>query len=527
MSLTSKGNSVPSAVASTSRPDENGKQRNSAKFVAPPTPLAGPNGRPNLKLAPRKAQIAKRGMRLDAWFISRLVATADWALALTVAAFAVRFGYGVPLGAVTLSQAAVIFGAVLCLKSGLWLADAYADHTQSKASAERAVGGASLGVIAAIGFAAFMAPDSDVFIAIGASAPLAGLFIAGLHAGISALMRDARARGALCDTAVIVGATDAAERLIARNAVSGHLRIAAVFDDRADRGPDAIAGVPVLGSIEDLLAWDHLPDVDRIVVCVSQKAEARVKALIERLRVTPNRVDLVIDLDGITTGGVTHVETLGDLPFAKVSGGTINNRRAIAKRAQDLLIGLPLLIIFSPIMAAIAVLVKMDSPGPILFRQRREGFNNRVITVLKFRTMRNEPAPEAGVVRQVTANDPRVTKLGAILRSSSLDELPQLFNVILGDMSLVGPRPHAVGMRTGEVATSSIVTEYAHRHRIKPGLTGWAQVNGSRGPIDSAEEVRERVNYDLEYIRRSSFWFDLWIMIRTGPALLGDRLRIR
>lgn len=490
---------------------------------AAPTPAATASGPVELGFA----DLGRQRLRLDPWFMGRLLAGADWVMALAVAAAAVEFGYQTSLGALTLSQAGVLLGVILLIKAGLWMTDAYADLSQGEGRSERAVGGVALGVLAAIGFAAAAAPTPLVFLAIGASAPMGGLTVAGLHALLGMWVRKAQAAGALSETVVVVGATDAAERLIAKSATSKRLRVVAVFDDRADRSPRSVAGAPVLGTIEDLLSWPHLPEVDRIVVCVSPKAEARVRALLQRLRVTPNRVDLALDLDGVSIGEPVKLDTLADIPTARMSGGGLTRQRATIKRLQDLVFSSALLLVFSPVMAVIALLIKHDSPGPILFRQKREGFNNRVITVLKFRTMRHDPQSQDGPIAQVQANDPRVTKLGAFLRRTSLDELPQLFNVIQGDMSLVGPRPHAIGMKTGDVCTSSIVAEYAHRHRIKPGLTGWAQINGSRGPVAHAEEVRERVRYDLDYIARASFWFDLWIMLRTVPALLGDELRTR
>ena len=151
----------------------------------------------------------------------------------------------------------------------------------------------------------------------------------------------------------------------------------------------------------------------------------------------------------------------------------------------------------------IALAIRIDSRGPVFFRQRRQGFNNEEISVWKFRTMRHETAdPQA--VRQVTADDDRVTRIGRFLRKTSLDELPQLFNVIVGEMSLVGPRPHAIGMKTGDIESAELVAEYAHRHRIKPGMTGWAAINGSRGPLHEAEEVSRRVALDVGYIERQS-----------------------
>jgi lipopolysaccharide/colanic/teichoic acid biosynthesis glycosyltransferase len=170
--------------------------------------------------------------------------------------------------------------------------------------------------------------------------------------------------------------------------------------------------------------------------------------------------------------------------------------------------------------------VRIDSKGPVFFRQRRHGFNNEEIVVWKFRSMRADAA-DARAERQVSANDDRVTRVGRFLRKSSLDELPQLINVVRGEMSLVGPRPHAIGMKTGEVESARLVAEYAHRHRIKPGMTGWAAIKGSRGPLHAPAEVQRRVALDVDYIARQSFWLDLRIMLMTVPGLLGDRAGIR
>ncbi|MDO8411416.1 MAG: sugar transferase, partial [Phenylobacterium sp.] len=165
-------------------------------------------------------------------------------------------------------------------------------------------------------------------------------------------------------------------------------------------------------------------------------------------------------------------------------------------------------------------------PGPILFRQRRQGFNNEEIVVWKFRSMRHDLA-DARARQQVQADDVRVTRVGRFIRRTSLDELPQIFNVLAGEMSLVGPRPHAIGMMTGDVESARLVAEYAHRHRMKPGMTGWAAIHGSRGPVDTPADVRRRIQLDIEYIERQSIWLDLCIIALTIPCLLGDRQGVR
>jgi lipopolysaccharide/colanic/teichoic acid biosynthesis glycosyltransferase len=193
----------------------------------------------------------------------------------------------------------------------------------------------------------------------------------------------------------------------------------------------------------------------------------------------------------------------------------------MGKRVQDIVLGSLMLVAFSPVMLLTALAIKLDSPGPVFFRQRRHGFNNEAIQVWKFRSMYSHMTDHTSA-QQVQKKDARVTRVGRFIRKTSLDELPQLFNVIAGEMSLVGPRPHAIGMKTGTEESARLVAEYAWRHRMKPGVTGWAAIKGSRGALDTAEDVRRRVALDIEYIERHSFWFDLYIMLMTGPCLLGD-----
>jgi lipopolysaccharide/colanic/teichoic acid biosynthesis glycosyltransferase len=234
----------------------------------------------------------------------------------------------------------------------------------------------------------------------------------------------------------------------------------------------------------------------------------------------------VLDLDGFNPEQ-TSLARVVDAPAAYISGAPKDLRRAIVKRTFDIVVTAGLLVVFAIPMLVVAGLIKLDSKGPLFFRQKRHGFNNHIIRVWKFRTMRPDRRAEEGVIRQTAHNDPRVTKLGRILRATSLDELPQLFNVLAGEMSLVGPRPHAVGMTAEAIEVNRIVGDYAHRHRMKPGITGWAQINGSRGPVHTAQGVRERVRLDMEYVNRASVLHDLYILIMTAPRLLGDVNRDR
>ena len=273
-----------------------------------------------------------------------------------------------------------------------------------------------------------------------------------------ALLARWKRRGHLTQNVVVVGANENAARLIERAVASGEIAVLGVFDDRHERAPESIGGVPVLGSLDALLGHRIIPYVDRVVIAITGAAEARVRALV----------------------------------------------------------------VAAPLMAIIAVAVKLDSPGPVLFHQRRQGFNNEEFVVWKFRSMRHDRR-DSRALCQVRYDDPRITRIGRLIRRTSLDELPQLFNVLRGEMSLVGPRPHAPDMKTGDVPSAQLVAHYAHRHRIKPGMTGWAAINGSRGPVDTPELVCRRVELDVAYIERQSFWFDLYIMLMTLPCLVGDR----
>jgi len=356
----------------------------------------------------------------------------------------------------------------------------------------------------------------------------AGLMLITLHAlhiGWSDMVGRWRASGALTPNIVLVGATRHAESLIREALKRRDLNVLGIFDDRLARSPQAIEGVPVLGTAADLLTHKMTPYVDRIVLAIDPRAEARVRELNATLRTLPHEVTLLVEPNGADETR-SALDRLAAAPLADVQGPVDDDRRAFNKRLQDMVLGLIALVLLAPVMAAIAVAIRLDSPGPVFFRQRRHGFNHEEIVVWKFRSMKQESA-DATASRQVTQDDDRVTRTGRFIRKTSLDELPQLLNVIAGEMSLVGPRPHAIGMKTGHVESARLVADYAHRHRIKPGMTGWAAVNGSRGPLHTAQDVRRRVQLDIDYIERQSLWMDLWIMAITVPVLLGDRAAVR
>lgn len=364
-------------------------------------------------------------------------------------------------------------------------------------------------------------PDALAWAGIYAAATLFGL-----HTLYFYFVQRLHKRSALAPTIVLLGATETARRLIEENAKTHELNILAIFDERLEKAPADIHGVPIVGKIQDLLDWDELPYVNRIVITLPSMAVDRKLNFFEQVRKLPNNIAFVIDEFENLNHIQQRLSQITQISLSDVAGKAKSGRYSAFKRAGDVIISVTALTLGAPVLALIALLIKMDSPGPVIFTQERHGLNNRVIRVHKFRSLRIE-SEDKKAAQQVTANDNRVTKIGRFIRKTSLDELPQLWNVLKGEMSLVGPRPHAIGMRTGEIESYKLVEEYAHRHQVKPGMTGWAQIHGSRGPLHNADDVARRVELDIDYIERSSTMLDLIIMFKTLPCLLGDSENIR
>ena len=454
----------------------------------------------------RMPALRGRGLHIDPKLPVQLIVVLDWVIIAAAAEFAARWGAGVGLPRMHIGDALSFVLSALALKTGLWLTDAY--HTRpATIRPESGLGGLTLGAFIGLMFANVLAPNARDAGALSAVVPIAAMALAGMHAAFALWMRAAHKKGVFAETIVLIGATEAAARFVARAAKSGDARIIAIADDRLERAPFKIGKTMVGGDVDALLAWEGLPHVDRIVIAVSPKAEPRVRDMIARLKTLPNRVDLLLDYEakGVHGRGADH---LAGAPVARISGRLRKSGPAILKRAQDLAIGSFLLAVFTLPMMAVAIAVKLESKGPVLHRQRRHGFNNSVFTALKFRTM------ERGV---------QVTRIGAWLRRTGFDNLPQLINVLRGEMSLVGPRPHDVGLKIANRELTDIIAVYAHRHRVKPGVTGWAQLNGACGQPQAAACVRKCVRLDLEYVARASLMFDVQILARTAIAPLRKR----
>jgi len=298
-----------------------------------------------------------------------------------------------------------------------------------------------------------------------------------------------------------------------------HLRFVGVADDRPKVGE--LDDLKLIGGYKELAELARRGEVDQVLISVPNLPPKRLHEIVDGLSAVSVDVSL-IPPEAIELAPDYRVHLLGSLPVLNLWQRPFRDINQFVKRGEDLILGGIAAVFLAPVMAIAALAIRLTSPGPVLFVQPRMGFNNEVIHVLKFRTMFADQS-DLGARETTTKDDPRVTPVGRILRKLSIDELPQLLNVIRGDMSLVGPRPHALEMRVGDRYYQDAVRGYAGRHRVRPGITGLAQVKGLRGEIRSIERAKRRVELDKEYIDRWSLGLDLWIMIGTVRAVLFDR----
>ena len=322
--------------------------------------------------------------------------------------------------------------------------------------------------------------------------------------------------------ALIVGGGKAAESLIRslEQQPYNDIRICGIFDDRDDsRSPPIVAGYPKLGTVGELIDFARIARIDMLIVSLPLTAESRVLSMLKQLWVLPVDIRLSAHSNHLHFRPRSY-SYIGSVPMLDIFDKPINDWDSVAKRAFDIVFSILGIIVTSPIMIATAIAIKLESKGPILFRQRRHGFNNEFIQVLKFRSMYTDQCdPSARIA--VTKGDPRVTRVGKFIRKTSIDELPQFFNALRGDLSLVGPRPHAVTAQSHNRLYNEVVDGYFARHRVKPGVTGWAQINGWRGEIDSDEKIKTRTEFDLYYIENWSLLFDLKILFLTPIKLMN------
>jgi len=357
---------------------------------------------------------------------------------------------------------------------------------------------------------------------------LSAFYITGL-AGLVAerllvrgLVRRWARQGRLDRRTIVVGSDETGETLIKalKSQDDTDIDILGVFDDRNDtRSLESCAGSPKLGKVDDIVEFARRTRVDLVLFALPISAETRILEMLKKLWVLPVDIRLSAHTNKLRFRPRSY-SYLGKVPTLDVFEAPITDWDLVMKWLFDHVVGALALLLALPLMALVALAIRLDSPGPVLFRQKRFGFNNERIDVYKFRSLYHDQADPLAT-NVVTKNDSRVTRVGRFIRKTSIDELPQLFNVVFkGNLSLVGPRPHAVQGKLQSRLFDEAVDGYFARHRVKPGITGWAQINGWRGEVDSEEKIQKRVEFDLYYIENWSVLFDLYIVLKTPLALL-------
>ncbi|MFI3156080.1 MAG: undecaprenyl-phosphate glucose phosphotransferase [Methylococcaceae bacterium] len=323
--------------------------------------------------------------------------------------------------------------------------------------------------------------------------------------------------------AVIVGLSDLSRKLTCQFRQNPLLKVGCMgfFDDRwSERLPEGKHHQPetLLGTIASAAEFVKNYNVQHIYIALPLSAQPRIMALLDELRDTTASIYFVppdiVSFDLIQA----NISTINGIPIVAVCESPFVGINSLIKRISDVVLALLILLLIAPLMLLIAVGVKLSSRGPVLFKQRRYGLDGKDIVVYKFRSM--TVMEDEGQVNQATRNDPRITRFGSFLRKTSLDELPQFINVLQGRMSIVGPRPHAVSHNE---MYRSLIKGYMLRHKVKPGITGWAQINGFRGETETLEKMQARIDYDLDYLRNWSLFLDLLIIFKTINVVIKDK----
>ncbi|WP_321339441.1 undecaprenyl-phosphate glucose phosphotransferase [uncultured Cohaesibacter sp.] len=339
----------------------------------------------------------------------------------------------------------------------------------------------------------------------------------------SFLVRIWQQNGRLERRAVIVGGGDPAAQIITSLEAqeNNDIRICGIFDDRDDeRSPPVVAGYPKLGTVDDLVEFSRLCKIDMLIVTIPVSAEKRVLQMLHKLWILPLDIHLSAHMNKMQFRRRTY-SYVGNLPTVPVFAKPIANWGGLLKRVVDITVASLSVVALSPLLIGTAIAIKLDSKGPVIFRQKRLGFNNEEVVIYKFRSLYHSQSDQTAQ-KSVTKNDSRVTKVGRFIRKTSIDELPQLFNVILGSLSLVGPRPHVPRQQTNERLFEEVADGYMARHKVKPGITGWAQIHGWRGEIDDDDKLKQRVQHDIYYIENWSLALDLYILIVTPFKLFSQ-----
>jgi Undecaprenyl-phosphate glucose phosphotransferase len=479
------------------------------------------------RLTPAALAVANQKVRpaYSPIVIAGVVRLVDFAL-FSFIGVAIYLVYVVPLNGLNWDYVAAIFGmsatAVVCFQA----ADIY--QVQVFRGQLRQMPR----IISAWAFVFLLFIGASFFAKLGSEVSrlwLSSFFFIGLAALIverlllRGMVRRWAREGRLDRRTIIVGSDHNGEMLVEalKLQADSDIEILGVFDDRNDsRALESCAGATKLGKVDDIVEFARRTRIDLVLFALPISAETRILDMLKKLWVLPVDIRLSAHTNLLRFRPRAY-SYLGKVPTLDVFEAPITDWDLVMKWLFDHVVGAIVLLLAAPVMALVALAVKLDSPGPVLFRQKRFGFNNERIDVFKFRSLYHDQAdPLASKV--VTKNDSRVTRVGRFIRKSSLDELPQLFNVVFkSNLSLVGPRPHAVQGKLQSQLFDEAVDGYFARHRVKPGITGWAQINGWRGEIDNEEKIQKRVEFDLYYIENWSVLFDLYILLKTPLALIS------
>ena len=437
----------------------------------------------------------------------------------------VYFAYVVPADGFAWHYIGAILGIALLAMFAFQVADIY--QVQAFRGHEkqymRLASAWSVVFLIAIGVSFFAKAGAEFSRAWLGSFYVLGLFaLIAFRRALFLLVRRWTREGRLDRRTVVVGADANGESLINSLAAQrdSDVHVVGVFDDRGDeRSVSSCGGVPKLGKVDDLVEFARNTRVDLVIFSLPISAEGRLLQMLKKLWVLPVDIRLSAHSNKLHYRPRSY-SYIGAVPVLDIFDKPIADWDVVMKWLFDKIVGALALICAAPIMLMVAIAVKLDSKGPVLFKQQRYGFNNESIDIYKFRSMYADQA-DLTATKLVTKGDPRVTRVGRFIRKTSLDELPQLFNVVFsGNLSLVGPRPHAVHAKAENRLYDEAVDGYFARHRVKPGITGWAQIHGWRGETDSQEKIQRRVEHDLYYIENWSILLDLYIVAQTPFALI-------
>jgi Undecaprenyl-phosphate glucose phosphotransferase len=457
--------------------------------------------------------------------IASLVRFCEGSLVIALGALIAHFYPGIGLFSPGNAYVPVILATGVALPTVIHFFGLYSIHSLLRPAEQiaRLMAGWTL-IFVTITAAVFLSKSGDsysrIWLSLWYASGLSALVLSRI--ATAAIVRHWNRSGQLDRNAVLVGGGAPAAGLLAALAASPNsdVSVVGIFDDRDDlRSPPVVSNLRKLGNIGELVDFVRRARIDILIVVLPLSAEERLLQILKRLWVLPVDIRLSAYAQKLHYRPRAY-SYIGNIPFLDVFDKPLGDWGGFLKTLEDKIIAALAVAVLAPVMLLTALAIRLESKGPVLFKQKRYGFNNELIEIFKFRSMYHEMR-DADATKLVTKGDPRVTRVGRFIRKTSFDELPQFFNVLRGELSLVGPRPHPAKAKAADQLYNDVVDGYFARHRVKPGITGWAQINGWRGETDTTEKLHRRVEHDLYYIENWSLALDLYILCRTPFALFN------